>query len=217
MSSRHRTALVRSLLGAGLAAVLTGGLLVVAPTSQADVRAGHDRARDVEGYTIDERGEDDVPDSLPTPDREDGDITRFRTVHTRHRVTIRAWYRDLATTSDYRQDRLRIVTSEGLRLYAYVESRPGSWAGRHFLLDSEDRLVRCAVRHATSYRRNTLVLSVPRRCLGHPRWVRLGFGMWMSTDGDDGSSFTVHGDDARRRGVPGTMWDVVLGGRIHRD
>lgn len=215
MTTARRTAVTRSLLGAGLTAAMTAGLLAAAPAAQARTSYADDAAGDVTSYTFDDTNEDDLPEPVQEPDQADGDVVRIKTIHAARSVAVKVWYRDLATTSDGRNDYLRIVTNEGLRRHAYVDSEDGTWAGTDHLTDGNERRVRCAVAHTTDYAADTVVLRVPRSCLSSPRWVRLGFGTTTFDFAEDFSTFVVRQDDARRTGL-GQQTDVALGGRLYR-
>jgi hypothetical protein len=61
-----------------------------------------------------------------------------------------------------------------------------------------------------SVAKDTVTFTVPRGCLGGPRWVRTG--ALTSTDGADSILY----DDARRVGSPDNG-DIELGPRVHHN
>ena len=116
-----------------------------------------------------------VDDSVtPQPQWEPGDIRRIRVVHGAHRVRVRLGFHDVARRTDNSYwYRLRTPHRRfGLIGFTAQDAPRGEW----FLLSgySGDPR-RCAgLRHHVDYANERVEVSIPRRCLGHPRRVRVG-------------------------------------------
>jgi hypothetical protein len=59
--------------------------------------------------------------------------------------------------------------------------------------------VACKVKHTIDYTAHTVVVKVPRSCLGKPRWVRVGMAGF--TGNGTGDSSLVYVDDALTNGT----------------
>ncbi len=188
----HRTArrTVGMLVGALGALVLAGSAPAVADT---------DRVTDARGDTATEDGRN--------PGQRTADILRFDSHHGEDRVAFRFLMADVDPRATLYATAV-VRTSDGRRFQAQVgklvdEPRRFLWISR-----GSGRSIRCpdadaSVRPAT----RTVWISVPRSCLGEPRWVRTG-GLVESRP-PQGSVFT---DDARRDGRV-DEFDVALGSR----
>ena len=118
-------------------------------------------------------GDDPVLD----PEWRNGDITQLRVRHRHYRVTARLNFVEL--TAGRRQPWMyhtfRFLTSGGggLELSGTVGVNGGGRQGVWRL--SDGRRVKCrGLRHTIDYQAETVRISVPRSCLGRPRWVRVG-------------------------------------------
>jgi hypothetical protein len=118
-------------------------------------------------------GDDPVLD----PSWTNGDITLFSARHRHHRVTARLKLAELRRGPGelWVSHRFRFLTSRGggFEVLGTVGLDGGGPQGVWRL--SAGRNLRCrGLRHAIDYRANTVGISVPRSCLGRPRWVRVG-------------------------------------------
>lgn len=140
------------------------------------------------------------------PDRADGDITSVRISHRAHVVRVKYFFRELARSGPHtyrlylRSNRLnrRVTLSAGI----------GDWRGTVTTrtMYGERKRVRCAVRHTTDYVANTVVIKVPRSCLGGPRWVAVSDEAISRTDS------LIYVD----QGGAGSTEELVYGPRLRR-
>lgn len=102
------------------------------------------------------------------------DIVKIRVDNGARRVRVTLSMRNLAkvggTTSFYAD--LRTRRREWQVMF---ETGPNMWSGSKPLFrDGQGNLRACArIRHSVNYRTNTATLSVPRRCLKRPAFVRV--------------------------------------------
>jgi hypothetical protein len=157
-----------SLAVAGLATVTTslGVPAVAAGQAPANTVTLTDPTGDV--WSISE-GE-----SAPSPasDEPSADVVRAVVTHRRHRVSVRMKFSDLrrADTAFYGAT---IVTPRQLRA-AFVMTGPRRWGGRPLLVNGNFAKVRCpGFQHSVDYASEQVTMTLPRACLGNPRWVRV--------------------------------------------
>jgi hypothetical protein len=114
----------------------------------------------------------------PAPNRVASDVIKARLRHTHHRVRVRVTLVDLVRNGDRIASYglgVLVRTSEGLQRLVTLEFAPGGRTARVGVFNRNGVSVRCrGIRHAIEYRRNTVFVGVPRRCLSNPRWVRVG-------------------------------------------
>ena len=168
---------------AGLALLLTS--LTAAPASAARLHTP-----DATGDDVWTRGADDVW-SQATP-RPNSDIAGSSVRHTDTRVNASARYAELEQTDSRTVLPLRLRTSAGQTFLLRLVFGPGDRDGTATLLrDSRTSVTRVAcegLQHSVRYDDDLVGLSVPRRCLGRPAWVRYG-GVARDV-GADGSVLT---------------------------
>lgn len=57
----------------------------------------------------------------------------------------------------------------------FVSAGPRQWGGRHQLVDGRFANVKCPrLRHAIDYDTEQITMSIPRPCIGRPRWIKAG-------------------------------------------
>ncbi len=113
------------------------------------------------------------------PEVTNGDFTKVTYRHLRHRVAIHAEYVDLVAPqagSGGGDDSsmvfaTRMRTNERAYRIGFTIADPSVPGGDAFLAKRRG-LVRCDVAHRIDYEANTITMSIPRRCLSGPRWVR---------------------------------------------
>jgi hypothetical protein len=155
---------------------------------------------------------DSDEDGTVVEDWENGDITRLRAAHGTHRVKVRLQFQDLQKRNvDGFNHFTRVRTDEKMfliRLHAYR----GWWAGESLL--AAKRLLKCrGLKHHIDYAENTVRVSVPRSCLGRPKWVRVGAATNSFVKGTDQLRF----DDALSTGTAGEVPDEpALGRKLRR-
>ncbi|WP_154402669.1 hypothetical protein [Nocardioides speluncae] len=201
--------LVRRALGAGCAAIVTLGLTAgVAPSAYAEKLVRDDARRDVVRAI-----ESDAGETLqPAPRAADPDILRVAVDHRTTALLIRTKYAALDRRV-VRTDALEIRTSAGKRFEAltFVHKR-GQWQGRTAIGTGSAGVDCPGLRHRFDYEANVATWTIPRSCIGRPRWVRVGVGTGRGTW--DGPFFI---DDAFRKGIASYNENLVLSRRIWKD
>lgn len=178
---------------AGLAAVLS--TVAVAAPASAEVFSKTDPAGDVLTPT----GE--------APGVRQGDIRKVRFEHARRVVTLRVGYRALNKVGAGLQQYVTIRTpAQSYEFFAIAQ--PGDWQGQLLFSGADCR----GAELRFDYRDDVFALSVPRGCLGNPRWVQVGVGTTTSQDGEEVSGF----DDALQRGQELAAGAPVLSPRLSR-
>ncbi len=147
------------LLTQGLATATAASMVVLlgATAATADTARHGDRRHDVAS----EQG--------AAPRAADPDITRVTVRHGAHRLVIRVTARNVSRDTDMGLS--KVATPRGrFNLFSVLDEpvtviQPAG----------PPREVRCpGLRTRRNVARDTVVVSVPRRCLGNPRWVRAG-------------------------------------------
>ncbi|HYF74371.1 MAG TPA: hypothetical protein VD864_16195 [Nocardioides sp.] len=108
---------------------------------------------------------------------------------------------------------VKIVTPRLTRV-AWVVVKPGKWKGDHLLELSSGKSVSAAgVAHRVSYRKDSVLVEVPRARLGNPPWVRVAFINLMFTA--EGGTFMDHPHDASYLLASTWETDPPLSGRLY--
>jgi hypothetical protein len=158
-----------------LAALTSAAALTVAGMSPASAAlwAHDDAVGDVETYTYtwDNKGNETVSGPNPSPANTNTDITRVTVRHGARRLVLSTALRDITTNSGAVVYNIRTDN----RAYA-VQQRLGT--DRSLMAFDFSRLngdpIRCSgVRRSVDRTTEKAVVSIPRRCLGRPRWVRV--------------------------------------------
>ena len=172
------------------AAAATAGLVVAAPAG-AETHVVDDHARDVQLEMND--------GSLrPAPEHRTADILRFTTTFKPGRLYLRVRTR---ATGEINQ---RFVIRRPGTFFTLYLNRPiqkGEKQDASAIFFHEDsKLRRCqGLDYVVQDARRRTVVSIPRRCLGSPAWVRTGLTTFRDADREHpGQSGWV--DDAARRG-----------------
>jgi hypothetical protein len=134
------------------------------------------------------------------PDVTDGDIVNSRVVHGPRRLTIEVQYRDLNASGGQIAHGFLIGTNKHRKREIVLTAVPGHWQGHKIMLSGHGKRVRCkGVHWSLQYGANLVRLSVPRRCLGNPKWVHVGIGTIEQPA--SGEAFFL--DDANLTGTTG--------------
>jgi hypothetical protein len=108
----------------------------------------------------------------PAGDVPSADVVRAVVTHRPHRVSIRMKFVDLRRAEPAFYD-ATIVTHDRLRA-AFVMTGPRRWGGRHIMVNGNFGRVRCpGFQHFVDYVTDQVMMTLPRACLGNPRWVRV--------------------------------------------
>jgi hypothetical protein len=191
---------------AALPALAAAALVLLPAVAHADTLTKTDAAGDV----LTEGGSASTAGTLD-PTRTNGDITRSVITHGPSNLKVKLVHRDLAKVG-------RIITvisvktdkAKNFRRFEIVAA-PGRYYGTVVVHNKADKKVSCKTTRKIDYAANTTLLTIPRRCLGNPRWVRVGAGV-ITTDNGFGS---IYGDDARTNGTVGGE-DPVFSNKVFR-
>ncbi|MEI5671857.1 MULTISPECIES: hypothetical protein [unclassified Nocardioides] len=134
--------------------------------------------RDARGDVVDVPYDDDLTKITANPDDVAADITRLSVRHGTRRVTVTLGLRDLRTGGT--GVGVRLVTPrgdftltafavDGLRMHFFQETAKS---------DSDEEVACRGDRVRLQPRHDRVRVSIPRTCLGEPRWVRAG-GIFM--------------------------------------
>jgi hypothetical protein len=146
------------------------------------------------------------------PERRHGDIVRTTFQHRQRRVVIRTRFAELGRQSGRYVVAVRLRTEQHLVRWVRLSAGPGenTWRGRTQTFQRDNGTsVDCATTHSLDYTDNTVVVQIPRTCLGDPRWVQgtqgvaTFSGRQVFTDNpvDDGPTAHLRGYSPRiRRG-----------------
>lgn len=183
------------------ATAVTAGALVLAlgaTPARAAVHSHADAVGDVVvGSCADPEDESSCTEKVD-PGVRNGDIKALSFRHTTDRVVVRVRHRDLNKAFTHGH-LVQVVTDEGLRREVNVVAGAGSAQPDMVEVSRPNgAVVSCAgVRASYDLANEVALVSVPRRCLGTPRWVRVGVGAFSMTD----DFSTVRVDDGLRAGV----------------
>jgi len=179
------------------------GLVLLVPTQAYAANTSHvDATGDVVAFTP----ESDFEDAVPAPERRNGDIRGFYYTHGKRAVIVTIRFVELSK-ADGLGTVVRLNTDRGRRDIVHV-------AGLRPMMSSPHRSVRCNIRTSVSYANDRVQLVVPRRCLGNPRWVRAGAGVFTGLETSEDEPLFV--DEAYRNGNVTQSNDLRLGGRVLR-
>jgi hypothetical protein len=145
-------------------------------------------------------------------ERRHGDIVRTAFLHQQRQVVIRTRFAELGRHAGRYVVAIRLRTDAHLVRWVRLHAGPGesTWRGRTQTYQRDNGTpVDCATTHRVDYTGNTVVVRVPRTCLGEPRWVQGTMGMATFSRGgvfadnpvDDGPTAHLRGYSPRiRRG-----------------
>lgn len=186
--------------------VLTVSALLALPTAaHADSSTHVDTSSDVQSLPIDGT---DTTSPTAVPDRTQGDITSVRVTHATNTVRVLLHFRELNRSGPIQSHQFLFKTATRKR-WVSLDAGPGHWGGKPTTYNGSGTKVRCAVSRTINYDKNTVLVVVPRSCLGKPRWVRAGAGS-ITTDSDK-----MYYDDGFA--ATGSFADeLVLGPRVYR-
>lgn len=197
--------LTRRLLAVSGAAVL--GLGLAAP-AQAQVVGRTDATGDVTVSTCDSNDENCTDVLAPTAKQPD--IIRAVSSHTSTQVKAFVKYAELGPAGT-RLHQMRVVTGAGRHVRLTLVTVDGRMVVRDLTRDSDNRKIACSGLVAkVDNSLNTVLLSVPRSCIGNPGYVRVGFG------GAIFNETNWRSDDANVSGISSSSTDLKLGPSLRR-
>ena len=197
----------RLALVAGLTAVLT----LAATPGWADKEVVKDARRDVASITFESLLFGDYVINA-APDETSSDITRTVVNYRRHRLVTKVKFRDALPRRA--PALMLLITTPRERFEAVYAKGMGTAGGPDFEISQgmSSEPIKCrGTRLSFDLGTDLASISIPSRCLGSPRWVRVRVGSL----GQDPSGELVLIDDAHRDGL---RRDLVLvnGSRIRR-
>jgi hypothetical protein len=173
-----------------LALPVAASALVVAP-GPADALSRYDESGDVWKVNVTSR----LQKRHPAGTRANADLRGVTVKHRKRAVRVRADYNLLRTDAGVFRLTVRLRDERTRTRTVYVRVDPGrSRASRLEGKAGRDR--RCpGLSSQVDFRRDTLRVRVPRRCLGNPGWVR--FQATATAVERDGRRIALYVDDAR--------------------
>ena len=161
------------LLRSGTLALATTFAVAVPAAAQANSYVLPDSTKDVVKY-------DNQQDNTATavPDRTEGDILSSSVAHGKRRVRMAMRVDELTPTGDGATFYFRIGTKKKIR-FLYINTSPGEWAGvKSFKKGDSNRNARCrGINWSIDYVEDIIAASVPRKCVGKPKWVHVGMAV----------------------------------------
>ena len=120
------------------------------------------------------------------------DITAVKVKHSKSRVVVKTTVLDLSSKAEGVVTQTKVKTNEG-KHYKIVFAKDGDERGNDGYLQGR----RCrGIHQKVSFTKNVVKVSVPRRCLSAPRWIKVvsgGGNYWERGDGDRASYRDVAG------------------------
>lgn len=180
------------------------GAVALTITGMSPASAAHwshdDAVGDVQSQTDtfnEETGEENMGEPTGAPDNTDTDVIRVGVSHRTQRVVLKTTLRDVTVNSGVVIYDIRT----GNRRYSVLQ-RLGTdrmFPAFHISRGNGDR-VRCTgVERSVDRAVNRATVSIPRRCVGSPGWVRVGVGAAKLNATE--TSFTALLDDAMQDAV----------------
>lgn len=170
--------------------VAAATLVPLVPTSaHADTYLNNDAVGDVVA------GSTSSDTTTPEPARLEGDIAYSKVRHRARKVVMTMRYREL-TASSPMLHYFALATGK-MRRYVYVYAGPGHWGGKVEFDNAQGKKVRCHVTRTIDYTANSATVSVPRSCLGRPKWVKVAMAQATFDTVTEGKLYL---DDARSAG-----------------
>ena len=211
---------------------------VLAPAAaHAERWAGGDPRGDVEGWHFDPEPEPCGTDTqIDATENTNSDITRLVVRHTRTAVQLSVRFRDLDPALE-QVTQLHIATRARRGWFVDIDrvrGRSGNFRVVAFMgkepnypdpedIDDECGLFgfvtdasRCGMRPEIDLVANVITASLPRRCLGNPRWVRVGVGSygWAEPADPGDKSFISYSDEWGIRNDSASPWLPPYGPKV---
>jgi hypothetical protein len=171
MTARSSRPLRRAiaLLAAACALSLTG-----TATAHAQTWTHTDPAGDVVAF------DGETESQAPAPTQERGDVRRVRVAHNNRRVVVRYSMRKALAGNHMMFYSIRTPKA---RFDLDRVRFPGMGGGVTLHKSGSEHTIRCSgMRWDIDRERATVAVSIPRRCIGRPRWVRVGVIVMSLTD-----------------------------------
>lgn len=195
---------------ARLATVISTAAVLALGATAAPALADSHTTRDARHDVAVLPNDTDLVGQHPDARRREGDVTSLRVTHNQHRVRITMRYRALHRPSAKQGaiHTFHLRTNEHESFDVTMVTSPEVLQGDAAFIGPEDADCR-GLRSRISYRHDSVRVSIPRRCLSNPRWVRVGAGYGGFSTVTRGGCF----DDAQGRRI---HQELVLGPRVRR-
>jgi len=172
-------------------------LTTVAPAAHAVERPTgvvlHDGSRDVWEVHFAPEGESTATRAgVP-----EADVTRAFIRHATFAVRIRMRFANLRRVGVQSYE-VQIGTPRNA-YFAQVRSSPGARRGTHSFDGGQGTGCR-RMTHRIDYADNVVTMRIPRRCLGRPRWVRVGLTNALRVEGSNGEGEHLYVDNPHNHG-----------------
>ncbi len=153
-----------SLTLAAVSALCAAFIAVPAVPAQGETVKDSDSVGDMSDLT----DEDAI---VPVPDRTLSDVRATKLTYGAKRVAVRVSYVDLQKVGEALGIFVDMYTDEKSRALD-LTAFPADWSGGTQLYNFKLHKVSCdGIQHEIDYADDIMKVSVPRRCLGNPRWV----------------------------------------------
>lgn len=136
------------------------------------------------------------PDAgTPAPDQANADVVASVVKHRARSVLMQMTYRDLVASQDDIVGHYFAIKTPTMKreVVIFTGSIFGN-TGKAQLTKPNGKKVSCRVKHTIDYTQHTATVRVPRKCLGNPRWVKVGMGAFSAQAGSTSGASYV--DDA---------------------
>ncbi|WP_188779886.1 hypothetical protein [Marmoricola endophyticus] len=156
------------------------------------------------------------------PTRTAGDIVSLKTFHGPHRVKLTMTFQAMSRASENSPaTHVFNIKTAGNRHYDLVIFATGgkTQPDRYFARRNGTEVKCRKLTSSMDYAAKQVKVSIPRACLGNPRWVRVGAGEGTFTGSFlDDNPITLFVDEAGRTGRTGDNSDSLppLGPRVRR-
>ncbi|MBD3947417.1 hypothetical protein [Nocardioides ganghwensis] len=190
---RTATVLARTLVGLGVVVV------AVVPTAAAAEQWTHrDATGDVVQLTWDYES---VKTTTELPDDVSTDVRRLTITHAPHELRISMRVQD--SVRGTRTVELYVRTAEGRRFEVWASAfRARVFDAPSIVATPSHEHVRCSGQSATlDPDTDKVSVTLPRRCLGDPRWVQVAAAFTTESESESDADFFRNTDDALREGV----------------
>lgn len=125
------------------------------------------------------------------------DVDKVVVKHTARRIVVTATYAELKKQDITLGASSRMRFDDGPAVGMYVDTWQ-KWSGETVLYKKSGMPIECAgFDHAIDYTANTVQLSVPRSCVGNPRWVEVNYvGLGNVEDPESETGYRTFEDSA---------------------
>ncbi len=137
------------------------------------------------------------------------DVDKVVVVHTDRRIVVTTTYAELKKQEITLAPSSRMRFNDGPAVGMMVDTW-SKWSGESVLYKKSGMPIRCAgFDHTIDYTANTVQLSVPRSCVGNPRWVEVNYvGLGNVEDPEVESGYRNYEDTAHTSASGWNGWSA---------